>query len=134
MFKRSTLDRIALELERQYVAQGRYDANISTEVEALPRNRVALNIKVKEGNVASIADINIIGNKVFTEEELLKQLKLQTTNFWSWYASDDKYSREKLAADLETLRSYYLDRGYIRLISNPLRFRYRPIKKACTSL
>ncbi len=114
VFKRSTLDRIALELERQYVAQGRYDANISTEVEALPRNRVALNIKVKEGNVASIADINIIGNKVFTEEELLKQLKLQTTNFWSWYASDDKYSREKLAADLETLRSYYLDRGYIR--------------------
>lgn len=114
VFKRSTLDRIALELERQYVAQGRYDASISSEVEALPRNRVAINIKVKEGNVANIEDINIIGNTVFSDEELLKPLQLQRTNFWSWYASDDKYSREKLAADLETLRSYYLDRGYIR--------------------
>src|SRR5690606_42077957 len=97
VFKRSTLERIAMELERQYVAQGRYDASISSEVEALPRNRVAINIKVKEGNVANIEDINIIGNTVFSDEELLKPLQLQRTNFWSWYASDDKYSREKLA-------------------------------------
>ncbi|WP_420591878.1 outer membrane protein assembly factor BamA [Bacterioplanoides sp.] len=114
VFKRSTLERIALELERQYVAQGRYDAGIETEVVRLPRNRVSLKINVEEGNVATIEHVNIVGNKVFSDEELLKQFQLQTSNFWSWYASDDKYSREKLGADLETLRSYYLDRGYIR--------------------
>ena len=114
VFKRSTLDRIALELERQYVAQGRYDARISTRVEALPRNRVALHIDVKEGSVATIESINIIGNNVFDRSALLKQLQLQTAGFWSFYSSDNKYSREKLTADLETLRSYYLDRGYIR--------------------
>jgi len=114
VFKRSTLERIALELERQYVAQGRYDAGIEAEVIRLPRNRVSLKINVEEGNVATIEHINIVGNQVFSDEELLKQFQLQTTNFWSWYASDDKYSREKLSGDMETLRSYYLDRGYIR--------------------
>lgn len=114
VFKRSTLERISLELERQYVAQGRYDANIETEVVPLPRNRVSLKIHVEEGSVASIKHINIVGNEVFADEELLKQFQLQTTSFWSWYSSDDKYSREKLAGDLEKLRSYYLDRGYIR--------------------
>src|SRR5690554_432294 len=114
VFKRSTLERIAMELERQYVAQGRYDASITTEVEALPRNRVALNINVKEGSVASIEHVNIVGNEKFSSAELLKQMQLKTTGFWSWYSSDNKYSREKLTADLEALRSYYLDRGYIR--------------------
>jgi len=114
VFKRSTLERISLELERQYVAQGRYDAGIETEVVRLPRNRVSLKIEVEEGNVATIEHINVVGNQAFTDDELLKQFQLQTSNFWSWYASDDKYSREKLAGDLETLRSYYLDRGYIR--------------------
>ncbi|MDP2504887.1 MULTISPECIES: outer membrane protein assembly factor BamA [unclassified Oceanobacter] len=114
VFKRSTLERIALELERQYVMQGRYDAHIETVVEALPRNRVALKINVEEGNVASIAHINIVGNESFPDEELLKRFSLQESNFWSWYAGDNKYSREKLAADQETLRSYYYDRGYLR--------------------
>lgn len=114
VFKRSTLERISLELERQYVAQGRYDAHIETEVVALPRNRVSLNIEVEEGSVASIRHINVVGNEAFSDEELLKQFELQTSSFWSWYSSDDKYSREKLAGDLESLRSWYLDRGYIR--------------------
>jgi len=114
VFKRSTLERISLELERQYVAQGRYDAHIETEVIALPRNRVSLNIEVEEGSVASIRHINVVGNEAFSDEELLKQFELQTSSFWSWYSSDDKYSREKLAGDLESLRSWYLDRGYIR--------------------
>lgn len=114
VFKRSTLERISLELERQYVSQGRYDARITTVVERLPRNRVALDIQVEEGSVASIEHINILGNEAFSNEELLKQFQLQTSSFWSWYASDNKYSREKLSADLETLRSWYLDRGYIR--------------------
>ncbi|EAT12165.1 outer membrane protein assembly factor BamA [Bermanella marisrubri] len=114
VFKRATLERLELELERQYVSQGRYDANIETEVEKLPRNRVALTIKIDEGSVASISHINIVGHKAFTKQELLDQFELKTTNMWSWYKSDDKYAREKLSGDLERLRSFYLDRGYIR--------------------
>lgn len=114
VFKRSTLERLDLELERQYVAQGRYDAHVETEVNKLPRNRVALKIKVDEGSVASIDYINIVGNKDFAKNILLKQFDLKPTNFWSWYKSDDKYAREKLSGDLERLRSFYLDRGYIR--------------------
>ncbi len=129
VFKRSTLERISLELERQYVAQGRYDANITTEVTALPRNRVGLVIKVDEGTVASIQHVNIIGNNAFSDDELLKAFQLQTSNFWSWYASDDKYAREKLSGDLETLRSYYLNRGYIRFNIESTQVSVSPNKK-----
>ena len=129
VFKRSTLERISLELERQYVAQGRYDASIETEVTALPRNRVGLKIKVDEGNVASIKHVNIVGNNAFDDETLRKQFQLQTSNFWSWYASDDKYAREKLSGDLETLRSYYLDRGYIRFNIESTQVAVSPDKK-----
>ena len=129
VFKRSTLERISLELERQYVAQGRYDANIKTEVTALPRNRVGLVITVDEGTVASIQHVNIIGNQVFSNDELLKIFQLQTSNFWSWYASDDKYAREKLSGDLETLRSYYLNRGYIRFNIESTQVSVSPDKK-----
>lgn len=129
VFKRSTLERIALELERQYVAQGRYDARIQTEVERLPRNRVTLKINIKEGSVATIAHINILGNEAFSTEELLKQFALKTTNFWSLYSSDNKYSREKLAGDLEKLRSYYLDRGYIRFNIESTQVAVSPDKK-----
>jgi outer membrane protein insertion porin family len=114
VFKRSTLERLELELERQYVSQGRYDAQIDTEVKKLPRNRVSLQINVEEGSVASISHMNIVGNAAFDKTELLKQFELMPSNLWSWYNSDDKYSREKLGGDLERLRSYYLDRGYIR--------------------
>jgi outer membrane protein insertion porin family len=129
VFKRSTLERISLELERQYVAQGRYDANIKTEVTALPRNRVGLVIEVDEGTVASIQHVNIIGNSEFSDEELLKTFQLQTSNFWSWYASDDKYAREKLSGDLEALRSYYLNRGYIRFNIESTQVSVSPDKK-----
>ena len=129
VFKRSTLERISLELERQYVAQGRYDASIKTEVTALPRNRVGLVITVDEGNVASIQHVNIIGNDVFSDDELLSLFQLQTSNFWSWYASDDKYAREKLSGDLETLRSYYLNRGYIRFNIESTQVSVSPNKK-----
>jgi len=114
VFKRSTLERLELELERQYVSQGRYDAQIDTEVKKLPRNRVSLKIKVDEGSVASISHINVVGYENFDKNELLKQFELKPSNLWSWYSSDDKYSREKLGGDLERLRSFYLDRGYIR--------------------
>ena len=113
VFQRSTLEAIAGELERQYVSQGRYGASIKTESIPLPRNRVALKIDIYEGKAARIRDINIVGNQLFDDEELLKDFELHSTGFWSFIKGDDKYSREKLSGDLERLRSYYLDRGYI---------------------
>lgn len=129
VFKRSTLERISLELERQYVSQGRYDAKITTDVVRLPRNRVLLHVNVDEGSVAVIAQVNIIGNEVFDDQTLLKNFQLQSTNFWSWYSSDNKYSREKLTGDLETLRSYYLDRGYVRFSIESTQVSISPDKK-----
>lgn len=113
IFQRATLDRIQAELERQYVSQGRYGAKVDTSIESMANNRVKINIKVKEGSVASIAHVNIVGNKAFDKEDLLKQFTLRTSNWLSFITDDDKYSREKLAGDLERLRSYYQDRGYI---------------------
>ncbi|PHR63913.1 outer membrane protein assembly factor BamA [Alcanivorax sp.] len=113
VFQRSTLQAIAGELERQYVSQGRYGADIKTESVALPRNRVALKIEIYEGKAARIRNINIVGNQLFDDETLLEDFELHSSGFWSFIKGDDKYSREKLGGDLERLRSYYLDRGYI---------------------
>ncbi|MFV0476388.1 MAG: outer membrane protein assembly factor BamA [Parahaliea sp.] len=114
VFQRSTLEGMQLELQRQYVQQGRYDAAIETEVLPEPRNRVSINIDVDEGNVASIKHVNIVGNRVFSDEELTEPFELQTTGWFSFFTNNDKYSREKLSGDLETLNSYYMDRGYLQ--------------------
>jgi outer membrane protein insertion porin family len=102
------------ELQRQYVSQGRYGALVQTEVKELPRNRVAVNIDIDEGDVAKIRHINIVGNSNFAEPTLLEQFEQNRTGWLSWITSDDKYSREKLSGDLETLESWYLDRGYLK--------------------
>lgn len=114
VFKRSTLEGIRLELQRQYVAQGRYDAEIEAEVVEQPRNRVDVNININEGTVAKIEHINIVGNSAFSTVELLDMFELGATNFWSFFTGNNKYSKEKLKGDLETLESHYLDRGYIK--------------------
>jgi len=113
IFKQATLDRVGLELERQYVAQGRYGASIETNVEELPRNRVAISIVVEEGKTSGIRHINIVGASVFEEKELLDELELQHPSLLSFYKNDDKYSREKLSGDLEKLEAFYKDRGYV---------------------
>jgi outer membrane protein insertion porin family len=113
IFKQVTLEHIQMDLERQYVSQGRYGANIETEVIELPRNRVALKINVTEGEVAGIRHINIVGNTVFAEAELKEMLELKLPTLLSFYTKDDKYSREKMSGDIEKLESWYLDRGYI---------------------
>ncbi len=114
VFQRSTLEGMQLELQRQYVLQGRYDAAIEAEVIPEPRNRVSINIDVDEGSVAAIKHVNIVGNEIFTDEELTDQFELQTTGWLSFITGDDKYSREKLTGDLEKLSSYYMDRGYLQ--------------------
>lgn len=114
IFQRSTLDKIKLELERMYHAQGRYNAKITSEVETLPRNRVAVKITIAEGSVAAIRRINLVGNHNYSNKELLKNFELNQTQGWTLFSSADQYSREKLGGDLERLRSWYLDKGYLR--------------------
>ena len=114
IFRRTILDGLAMELERQYVAQGRYGATVETQIEALPQNRVALSLKVKEGKAATIKHINIVGNTVFEKDFLLEMFEQQISGFWSWTGDSDKYSKEKLEGDIERLKSYYMDRGYLR--------------------
>jgi outer membrane protein insertion porin family len=114
IFQQATLERVGIELERQYVAQGRYGASIETRVEELPRNRVAVKIDIVEGKTSGIRHINIVGAQVYSAETLLDQMELKHPSLFSFYRNDDKYSREKLAGDLERLESYYRDRGYVR--------------------
>lgn len=114
VFNRSVLDRIEQELERQYFARGKYGVIIQSTVSPLERNRVAINIEVIEGLTARIKQINIIGNEAFATDELRKQFELGPTGWNSFYSKNDQYSKQKLAGDLETLRSFYLDRGYIK--------------------
>ena len=113
IFRQIILEGMSQELERQYVSQGRYGAIVDTEVSELPRNRVSVKIDIDEGDVAKIRHINLVGNGDFTDTDLLEQFEQKKTGWLSWITSDDKYSREKLSADIETLESFYLDRGYL---------------------
>lgn len=113
IFQRATLDRLEQELARQYISQGRYGVTVDTEVTELERNRVALTINIYEGKPSTIKRINIVGNHVFDNETLLDRFSLKATNWRSFYKSDNKYSREQLAGDLERLRSKYLNNGYV---------------------
>ena len=116
IFRQVILEGMVQELQRQYVSQGRYGALVKTEVKELPRNRVAVNIDIDEGDVAKIRHINIVGNSDFTEETLLDEFEQNSTGWLSWISSNDKYAREKLAGDIETLESWYLDRGYLQFV------------------
>ena len=129
VFDRQLLDKVEQELNRQYLSHGKYGLTIKTEVSDLTRNRVAVLIKISEGRVAKIKEINIIGNNAFEEALLLKQLELNTSNLLSFYTKDDQYSKQKLSADLEKLRSYYLDRGYINFNIESTQVAITPDKK-----
>ena len=113
IFDRAVLDKAELELKRQYLSKGHYGAQVQTTVTPLERNRVAINISVDEGAVAKIRSINIVGAHAFPKKDLLGLFVLRTPGWLTWYTKHDQYSRARLAGDLETLRSYYLDRGYL---------------------
>jgi len=113
IFDRAVLDSAEQEIKRQYLSRGLYAAEVQTTVTPLERNRVGISIAVTEGEVAKIRGINLVGNAVFPESELLGLFVLRTPGWLTWYTKHDRYSRERLAADLETLRSYYLNRGYL---------------------
>ncbi|CAH1191579.1 Outer membrane protein assembly factor BamA [Candidatus Nitrotoga sp. BS] len=113
IFDKSAMDKAEQELKRQYVARGKYGVNVNTTVTELERNRVAIVFNVVEGETSKIKQISIIGNQAFSEKELKGLMQLDTPNWLSWFTKNDQYSKQKLSADLEILRSRYLDAGYL---------------------
>ncbi|HTM59721.1 MAG TPA: outer membrane protein assembly factor BamA, partial [Burkholderiales bacterium] len=113
IFDRAMLEQTELEMKRQYLSHGMYAAEVQTTVTPLERNRVGINIAVTEGETAKIRGINLVGAHAFTESELLGEFTLRTPGWLTWYTKNDRYSREKLSADLENLRAFYQNRGYL---------------------
>jgi outer membrane protein insertion porin family len=109
---RQTLDQVKQELIRQYNNRGKYSVTIDPHVTRLDRNRVAIDIEIHEGEAAKIQEINVVGNRDYTDKQVLDNWESGTPNLMSWYTNNDQYSREKLSGDLEKLSSFYLDRGY----------------------
>ncbi len=114
VFDRSVLVGVKQALLQEYYNLGHYNARVDTKITSLPRNRVSVNINIFERPVAKIKEIKIIGNHEFSDHQLLKEFTLSTPNLWSFFTHAGQYSKEKLDADLEKLRSFYLDRGYLQ--------------------
>jgi len=119
VFDRSLLERAQDEIQQQYLAKGKYGVEIHPIITPLPRNRVGISFEIFEGGVAKITDINIVGNEDFSSKQLRKQLELTTGGMMTWYTKTNRYSREKLEGDVERLRSFYLDRGYLEYSAEP---------------
>ena len=113
IFDQAVLERADQELSRQYLARGYYGVSVKTTVTPLERNRVRITISVDEGRASSISAIRFVGNKTFDNDELADLMQLGVPNWFSWYTKRDLYSREKLAADLESIRSFYMNQGYL---------------------
>ena len=113
VFNRSILDQVEQELHRTYFAAGRYGAAVATTVTPLERNRVGVRFDLSEGAIAKIRQINVVGNSEFDDDTLLDEFSLSTTGIFSFFTQSDRYSKSKLAADLETLQAFYLDQGFI---------------------
>ena len=113
IFDKSQLERAEQEFKKQYLTKGKYSAKITTTVTPLERNRVGLNFNIEEGEAAKIKQIHFVGNNEYSEDELLKLFTLTTPTWISWYTKNDQYSKQKLAADLEKVRSFYMDAGYL---------------------
>ncbi|MCF6318662.1 MAG: hypothetical protein L3J83_05195 [Proteobacteria bacterium] len=113
VFDKLQLDRVQSELIKQYFSRGKYNVVVDSKIKELDRNRVQISIEIDEGKSAKIKHIKIVGNTVFTDEELIDAFESGTSGWLSWYSSNDKYSKEKLNGDLEKLKSYYMDRGYV---------------------
>ncbi len=111
-YDRLALERAISELQRQYNNRGKYNVGIEGRVRKLERNRVQIDITIAEGKAAKIKHLNIVGNETFADSDIREDFESNTTNWLSWYKSDDQYSREKLSGDLEKLQAYYQDRGY----------------------
>ena len=111
-FDRSVLDEVEMFLREQYYDRGKYGVVIDSEIRKRPNNTVSITVNVKEGDRAKIRQVNVVGNETFDDDEIRSDFELDTANWLSWIRQDDRYAKESLEGDLETLRSFYMDRGY----------------------
>jgi outer membrane protein insertion porin family len=128
-YDKALIDKAEQELKRQYVGKGMYAAQVVATVTPVERNQVAIYFNIDEGPVAKIQEINFIGNNVFSESTLESQMQLKTGGWLSWYSKDNLYSKQKLTADLENIRSYYLNRGYLEFVIESTQVSITPDKK-----
>jgi len=129
IFDKGALDKAVQELKRQYVARGKYGVSVKTTVSELERNRVGIVFNVVEGEVSKIKQINIVGNRAYPEEELLDMMKLSTPDWMSWFSNNDQYSKQKLSADMEAMRSFYMDNGHLEFSIDSTQVSITPDKK-----
>ncbi|WP_348675555.1 outer membrane protein assembly factor BamA [uncultured Abyssibacter sp.] len=129
LFRRVILDQVQQELTRQYYANGYYDVKVETEVKEISDNRVSIFVEVTEGRVAKIEQINIVGNEAFSDEELLDVFKLEPSKVYKFFQRSDRYSKQQLLGDLESLSSYYLDRGYLTFNVDSVQVALTPDKR-----
>ncbi len=129
IFDRALLERAERELKNQYISRGKYGVQITTTITPLERNRVGLSFDISEGEVAKIRGINVVGNKVFKDGDLIDEFVLRTPGFLTWYSKNDQYSKPKLQADLENLRSFYLNQGYLEFTIDSTQVSITPDKK-----
>jgi outer membrane protein insertion porin family len=128
-YDKALIDKAEQELKRQYVGKGMYAAEVVATVTPVERNQVAIYFNIDEGPVAKIQEINFIGNSVFSESTLKSEMQLKTGGWLSWYSKDNLYSKQKLTADLENIRSYYLNRGYLEFLIESTQVSITPDKK-----
>ena len=120
VLKRATLDQLEQAIQRQYTSRGRYDATVSSEIIEQDRNRVGLKISIFEGSIATISRIAVVGNEAFDDDTLLGEMSLTEAGLFTWFSGSNNYETEKLNADVEAIRSYYLNRGYVNVeVSEP---------------
>ena len=129
VFNKSLLDSVEQELGGQYFARGYYSVIVRPTVTPLERNRVDIRIDVSEGRTALIQDINIVGNKIFADDDLLDVFSIGPAPWWAIFSSRDKYSKQKLAGDLERLRSFYQDQGYLEFAIDSTQVSITPDKE-----
>jgi outer membrane protein insertion porin family len=129
IFDKASVDRAEQELKRQYLSHGLYGVKITTTVTPIERNRVTVMFNVDEGDIARIKGINIVGNKAFGDKELREQMALNTSGWFTWYSKADQYSKTKLTGDIEALKSFYLNRGYLEANIESTQVSITPDKK-----
>ncbi|MFW8564685.1 outer membrane protein assembly factor BamA [Orrella sp. 11846] len=119
IFDQAMLAQAEFELKQQYLDKGKYGVEITATTTPLPRNRIGVNFDIFEGDVAKIREIRFVGNSVFSDSTLRGQMQLTTPGYLTWYTQTDRYSQEKLQADIEEIHSYYVDRGYLEFRIEP---------------
>jgi outer membrane protein insertion porin family len=129
IFDRALLEQAEQEVKSQYIARGKYGVGITSTVTPLERNRVAINFRISEGEVARIKQIDIVGNVLFKDDELLDQFVLRVPGLMTWYSKNDQYSKPKLQADIENLRSFYQNQGFVEFSVDSTQVSITPDKK-----